>query len=121
MPLTFVIDEHLRGPLLHAIHTHNAAGGPSVDAVQVGDVPTLPTGTRDLDILAWAEQNGRILVSQDYKMPTHLAAHRRAGRTSPGVLLLRSRSQLADVVDMLAVIAHAGDPVDYANQCQFIP
>ena len=60
-------------------------------------------------------------MSQDYKMPTHLAGHRRAGRTSPGVLLLRTGSQLADVVDMLAAIAHAGDPTDYADQFQFIP
>jgi predicted nuclease of predicted toxin-antitoxin system len=121
MPLTFIIDEHLRGPLLQAIQRHNIGGGPWIDAVQVGDTPTLPLGSKDQEILLWAERNGRIIVSQDYKLPTHLANHLRAGRNSPGVLLLRTGSQVAAVVETLAVIAHAGDPTDCLDRFLFIP
>ena len=60
-------------------------------------------------------------VSQDYKMPTHLADHLAAGRHSPGILLIRKGSQLADVVEMLAVFAHAGEPADCSDQVRFIP
>jgi hypothetical protein len=121
MPLVFVIDEHLRGPLLQAIQRHNIGGGPWIDAVDVGDVSTLPLGSKDPDILLWAERNDRILVSQDYKMPTHLANHLRAGRHSPGVLLLRRGSPVADVVDTLAIIAHAGEPADCLDTFLYIP
>ena len=61
MPLVFVIDEHLRGPLKQAILDHNAGGSPWIDAVAVGDEPTLPDGIKDPEILLWSEGNDRIL------------------------------------------------------------
>jgi predicted nuclease of predicted toxin-antitoxin system len=121
MPLAFIIDENLRGPQSQAIRDHNAAGGAWIDAVEIGDAPTLPLGSKDPDILHWAERNDRILVTQDYKMPVHLGNHVRSGRHSPGVLMLRTGSHLADMLDMLAVIAHAGNPTDYLDRCIYLP
>ena len=121
MPLAFVIDEHLRGALQQAIRQHSARGGLPIDAVEVGDPPDLPLGSADPVILQWAERQGRLLVSQDYKMPRHFAAHLQAGRHSPGVLLLLPGARLADIVAMLELIAHAGDPAVYCDQIHFIP
>lgn len=91
MPLTFLLDEHLRGDLWDYIVAHNAGGGSPIDAVRVGDPPDLPRGSADPDILIWAVAHGRIVVSRDFRtMPGPLAAHLAAGRHSPGLALLRT-------------------------------
>lgn len=79
MPLRYVLDEHLRGPLWRSIKRHNSSGGPLIDAVRVGDLPELPLGIGDAEILIWAAREQRILVTSDKStMANHLARiHRR--------------------------------------------
>jgi hypothetical protein len=55
VPLKFVIDEHLRGILFHAVQQHNTGGGLPIDAVEVGDPPDLLLGSSDQTILLWDE------------------------------------------------------------------
>jgi hypothetical protein len=123
MPLCFVLDEHLRGGALwQAVQQHNARGVDPIDATRVGDPPDLPVGTADPDLLQWAERNNRILVSLDKRtLPAHLAAHIQAGRHSPGILIIRPASTPAQVLFALALIAHAGNAVDYQDRIDFIP
>jgi hypothetical protein len=64
MALTYVLDEHLRGALWHALRQHNAGGVNVVDVDRVGDPPDLPLGTTDPDLLLWAEREGRVVVTQ---------------------------------------------------------
>jgi hypothetical protein len=54
-------------------------------------------------------------------MPTHFARHLRAGRTSPGVLLVRKRSAIPLIVGALVLYAYAGDPLALRNQIEYIP
>jgi hypothetical protein len=76
MPLRFVLDEHLRGPLWRAVQRHNTRAEDPIDVVRVGDPPDLPLATDDRTLLAWAEREGRILVTCDkHTVPAHLAAH----------------------------------------------
>jgi hypothetical protein len=122
MPLAFVLDENLRGVLYQAIRQHNAAGSDAIDAVQVGDPPDLPLGSKDPDILLWAEAHGRVLVTRDQgTMLVHLADHLRAGHHSPGVLLLRRNMTLGQVVSGLALVAHAADPALLRDRAEFVP
>ena len=122
MPLTFLLDEHLRGPLWRAIGHHNARGTHLIDAVRVGDPPDLPLGSLDPDILSWADREGRILVSLDRDtLPGFFQQHLRAGHHSPGLLLVDPLRALAVVVGELALIAHAGNPADYFDQIAYIP
>jgi hypothetical protein len=92
-----------------------------IDAVQVGDPPDLPLGSKDPDILLWADRAGRLVVSRDYKVPRHLRQHVAAGGHSPGVLLITRSADLADVIAALELIAHDGDLLAYADQYQYIP
>ncbi len=122
MPLRYVLDEQLRDILGSAIQAHNAAGIDPIDAVQVGDPPDLPRGALDPDILLWAEREGRLLVTRDVNtVPRHLADHLTAGHHSPGVLAVRRRVNVPPVISALALIAHAGDPADFADCVRFIP
>ena len=70
MPLPYLLDEHLRGPLWRVIQRHNATGGLPIDALRVGDPDDLPLGSDDATILAWAEREGRILLTLDRDRPS---------------------------------------------------
>ncbi|HYV34831.1 MAG TPA: DUF5615 family PIN-like protein [Gemmataceae bacterium] len=107
--LMFLLDEHLRGPLWHAIQRHNLKGGLRIDAVRVGDLPDLPLGSDDPSLLSWAEKHGRILITEDkHTMSGHLTNHLKAGNHCPGILMARVSSTLPLIVDCLELIAHAG-------------
>jgi hypothetical protein len=122
VPLRFLLDEHLRGPLWRAIQRHNVRGGQPIDAARVGDPADLPLSSDDADILIWAEREGRILLTLDEEtMPAHLARHLQAGRHSPGVIVLDSSSGMRDILDALELIAHAGDPADFQDQVRYVP
>lgn len=118
----FLLDEHLRGPLWGAIQRHNTRGQSPLDVVGVGDFADLPLGSPDPQILRWAEQNDRILISRDKStMSTHIAAHLALGHHSPGVLLLVKHARIADVIEFLTLVAYASDPAEWKDRIQFIP
>ena len=122
MPLRFLLDEHLRGPLPGAVQRHNAGGVHVIDVLCVGDPPDLPLGSSDPDILLWAEREGRIVVTRDRRtMPGHLVSHLLAGHHLPGLFLLRSRVTLPAVVSFLVAAAHAGDPTLFQDRIQDVP
>ena len=122
MALRFLLDEHLRGPLWQGIQHRNAAGVDVLDVLRVGDSLAPALGTTDPDLLIWAEQQGRILVSEDRKtMPGHFIDHLQAGRHSPGVFILLRGWTIPDLIDALVLYDQAGDPLDLVDQIQFIP
>jgi hypothetical protein len=122
MPLRFVLDEQLRGPLWRAIERHNVQGVDLLDVVRVGDRPDLPVGSTDPEILLWAERESRVLITRDLStMPVHLADHLTAGHHSPGVLTIRPRSSIPQVIFSLVLHAHAGGAVVLEDRISFIP
>jgi hypothetical protein len=122
MALRYLLDEHFRGDIWRAILDHNAQSLESIDVVRVGDPPDLPLSTPDSDILASAEHAGRVLVSRDRRtMIAQLFAHLQAGRTCPGLFIVRPRSRLADVLAFLVEAAHAGDEDQWRDQAIYIP
>jgi hypothetical protein len=53
----------------------------------------------DLDVLALAAAQNRILVTHDFRtMPRHFAEFLATGDVSPGVLLVKQRTPLASVI-----------------------
>jgi Domain of unknown function (DUF5615) len=122
MPLTFLLDEHLRGTLWRALQRHNAGGLEPLDVIRVGDAPDLPLGTLDPEILIWAERAGRILISRDAStLSGHLADHMQAGDHSPGIFMVRRRCLLAQVVAFLVEAAYRSDATDWENRIEYIP
>src|SRR5262245_22405392 len=107
MPLPFLLDEHLRGPLWRAIQRHNVDAAETLDVVRVGDHDDLPLGSKDDVILLWAERTGRLLVSRDVStLSGHLADHISAGHRCPGIFMLRRHATLPLVIEFLVETAH---------------
>jgi hypothetical protein len=122
MPLAFLLDENVPRRLWRAIEIHNARGLYPLDVVRVGEPIDLSLGSDDPTILLWAEREGRIVVTEDKNtMPGHLVQHLRNGRHSPGILLLRLHCPLAEIVEMLVLIAYASDPGEWQDREEYIP
>jgi len=122
MPLAYLFDEHLRGPLWRAVESHNGKGTDIVDVIRVGDVTELPLGISDNEILQWTERERRILVSFDRStLPAQLEDHLKSGRGSPGIFLIRRMSTISEVVLFLVLAAHASELEEWANRVEYVP
>jgi hypothetical protein len=122
MALSFVLDEHLRGPLWQAILRHNLRGEFTLDVLRVGDAVDLPLAAGDQDILLWAERAARVLVTEDrHTMAVHLRDHLAKGHHSPGVLITRFGQPARALVECLVLVAHAGEPFEFADTIVYIP
>jgi hypothetical protein len=79
-------------------------------------------GQGDPEVLEFAANQGRILVSHDTStMPEHFSARLRSGRTSPGVFLARQRTSVGQIVYALLLVWSASSPVEWAGQIHYLP
>jgi hypothetical protein len=120
--LRYVLDEQLRGVLWRTIAQHNRHSTYPLDTVRVGDSPAPALGTKDPDILLWAERADRLLISLDKQtLPRHFADHLNAGRHTPGILVIRSSTTVLETLEYLVLAAYAGTPSEYRDTLRFIP
>lgn len=120
--LRFLFDEHLRGPLWRAVQPENLGSPFPIDPVRVGDVSDLPLGSADADVLAWAAVEDRIVVTRDANTMAGIMKERTAsGLRSAGIVLIRPRQQVTALIEVLQLVAHAGNPADFADAVSYIP
>jgi hypothetical protein len=121
MPLAYLLDENLRGPLAKGLWNHNQRGVDPLDFLCVGDSPDLPLGAPDADILLWAERVQRVLVSGDRAtLATNLAAHVSTGHHSPGIFLVPRSLLVKPIVDALVVYAYASKPDEWRDRIEYV-
>jgi hypothetical protein len=121
MPLRYLLDESLRGPLWQAIRRHNLTSGFPIDVIRVGDPPELPLGSSDPELLLWAEHEQRILVSADKgTLISHLTAHLAAKHHCPGIFILLSRASLRDAVSYLTLASYASEQSEWIDRVQYL-
>ncbi len=91
-----------------------------IDIVRVQDV-----GLRTVDdpeILQWAADEGRILISHDIKtMPGFAGQRLNVGMPMAGLILLRATLPIAIAVEELAAVAGASDAEEWNNQIAYLP
>jgi len=122
MPLAYVLDEHLRGPLWRAVQRHNALGTEPLDALRVGDPSDLPLGTGDAELLLWAEKANRLLISFDEKsLAGHLASHLAAGNHCPGIFIPRRQGNIPTLLAFLVEAAYRSRPGEWQDRIEYIP
>jgi uncharacterized protein DUF5615 len=79
-------------------------------------------GIRDPDVLALAAEQDRILVTHDFRtMPRHFGEFLEAGRSSPGVFLVKRRTPLGQVIEALVLVWAASDREEWKNRILEIP
>ncbi len=84
--------------------------------------PIYRLATLDPDVLLWAENAGRIVVSNDHTtMPVYLAKHLAIGHHLPGLFLLTPRCTLRAIVQHLVAVTYASESHEWQDVIRFIP
>jgi hypothetical protein len=80
------------------------------------------TGAPDEQVLAWAADTGRVLLSHDASTMTAAAYARiERGESMLGVIIVPQWLSIGDAVDDLVLVAECSEAEDWANQVQFLP
>jgi hypothetical protein len=114
----FLLDEHVNRAIQRQLRRLDAR----IEVLAIGDPGAPPSGTSDPDILAWLEESGYILVTENRStMPLHLSDHFAAGRHIPGLFWIRSGVGIGHIIEELYLIWFASEAEEYRNRTLFIP
>ena len=114
----YLIDESVRLSVVAALRRAE----PGIDVWRVGQAGTPPFGSLDPDILAFCEEQDRLLVSLDrVSMPDHVAAHHTTGGHTSGVLLVTRRCTLRQLLDDLLLIWTASEAEEWRDTIPYLP
>ncbi len=122
MPLTYLIDENLRGGFRKSLFNAAWASGFPIDLLQVGDEGAPALGAQDPQVIAWCEAHQRVLISLDKKsLPGHLANHLSLGGHCQGIFVILPGVRWNRVLDELVLLCHASLPGEYQDRILFLP
>lgn len=114
--IKFVADEDLDGHIVRSLRRHL----PQLDITRVQDAHL--RSASDEDVLEWAAQANRIVLSHDASSMTAWAYRRIAvGRDLPGVLIVPQWLSIGEAVADLALIAECSAPEEWFGQVRFLP
>src|SRR5437899_3146627 len=93
--MRFLLDENLSSRYRRQLSRHE----PELILRSVGDADAPPLGMLDPDLLVWCEEHDYLLVTNNRRsMPGHLRGHLAAGRHIPGILIIRRRADIGEVI-----------------------
>lgn len=114
--MRFLADENFNGKLLAGLR----AALPEIDIVRVQDTDKI--ASPDPELLAWAAEQGRILLTHDVQTIAGFAYDRvREGLPMPGIIEVRITQGLGATIDELALMIGASAPEEFENQVRYIP
>lgn len=114
--LRFLADENFNNDIIRGLLRRD----PGFEIVRVQDVGL--RGADDPTVLAWAAQQGRILLTHDADTITKYAYERiNADLPMPGVIELRRRVPLGVAIDDLIYIAEASTENEWDLKVAYLP
>jgi hypothetical protein len=115
MRIRFQADNDLNARIIDAVLRLN----PDVDfktAARAG----LHTSIKDPEVLRIAAEDGRVLVSHDFRtLPWHFASFIRT-QMSPGVIIVSQSLPVGDAAKWLHLIWEAAAPEEYRNRIELL-
>ena len=88
---------------------------PEIDVVRVQDA--LPEGASDLDVLAWAAAENRVLISNDRNTMIGFACTRAAaGEPMPGLIVTTNEQSIGMAIDDIQLIAECMSEAEMRHQ-----
>lgn len=114
--IRFLTDENFSGKVVRGLRRRN----PDIDIVRVQD--TIVYQAADPEVLEWAAQQGRILLTHDIDTMSAYANERVAsGLQMPGVILIRDTLAIGKVIEDLLTVFGASDASDWENVVTYLP
>ncbi len=109
-------DENLNHDILRGLLRRN----PALDVIRVQDAGL--SGQDDPEVLEWAAQQGRVLISHDVSTITAHAYERvAAGQAMPGVFEVPPSVPIATAIEDLRLIAECSRPGEWEGQVRYLP
>lgn len=114
--MRFLADENFNNRILRGIRRENA----DVDIVRAQDTDVYQAA--DPDVLEWAAQAGRILLTHDIKtMPRYAYERVKDGKAMPGVVAIHEDAGIGEVIADFLIIVGASTAQDFENQVVYLP
>lgn len=114
--MRLLADENFNGSILRGLIRRL----PDLDIVRIQDVGLIHAD--DPTILAWAANEGRILLTHDVATVTAYAYERiQSGLPMPGVVEVIATAPIGQVIDDLYLFVCCSQPDEYEGQVLFIP
>ena len=114
--IKFVADENFNARIINGLKRRN----PSVDLARVQDVGL--ANTPDSEILQWAADTGRIVLTHDVAtMPVDATDRLNAGLPMPGLFLIPQSRRTGEAIDELLLIIECSSADEWAGQIKYIP
>ena len=115
-PIRFLADENFRLPIVQGVRRLH----PNIDILTITSVGM--SGISDPLVLAFAAQEGRILLSHDVNtMPLHFANMLIQGQHSPGVILIQQLIGYNEAIEAIYLVWEASAPEDWIDVLDFLP
>jgi hypothetical protein len=93
---------------------------PTIDIVRVQDVGLAEAS--DPEILAWALQNQRILLTHDRRtMPRHVKEKLQTGQVVSGVIVVPQSLPIGDAITDIAICHEGAEAAELLNQVWYLP
>src|SRR5436305_1203170 len=109
-------DENFNNDVVRGLQRRN----PILELVRVLDA--VLSGLDDPGVLAWAAEQGRVLVSHDVATLTAFAYARvEAGQPMPGLFEVGPAVPIATAIDDLLLIAECSLPGEWEGQVRYLP
>ncbi len=114
--LRLVFDENVNQRILRGLKLRL----PKLDYVVAQDVGL--KGFADSDVLAWAAEHNRILITHDLKtIPRHALERIAAGEAMPGVIACAESLPIGQAIEDLAVVIECSEQREWENQIIHLP
>lgn len=114
--LRFAADENFNNDILGGLLDR----APDLDIVRIQDSPV--SGLGDPEVLEWAAEQDRILLTHDVSTITHYAYERvRRNKPMPGVIEVSDELALGRVIQDLLLLAGASEQGEWEGQVIYLP
>jgi predicted nuclease of predicted toxin-antitoxin system len=114
--LRLLADENFNGDAIRGLLLRR----PGLDLVRVQDVGL--EGAEDPDVLAWAAENDRILLTHDRAtLPDFAYARVSAGHPMPGVFVFNDRLAVRQVIDEVFLVDGCSEQAEWAGRVVHLP
>lgn len=114
--LRFLADENFNGDIQRGLRLRR----PDLDLLRAQDVGL--EESEDPDVLAWAAERERIVLTHDRAtMPDFAYRRVRAGQPMPGLFVVDDRMGIGQAIEELLLIAGASEPREWLDRVLFLP
>jgi predicted nuclease of predicted toxin-antitoxin system len=109
-------DENFNGDIVRALLLRQ----PDLDIVRVQDVGL--AGVVDPDILAWAAENDRIILTHDRAtLPDYAYERLAVGESMPGVFILNDRFPVGQGIREILLMVACSEQPDWTDRVVYLP